>query len=93
MVNVLAGDIGGTNTRLGLFEKTSSRPRSLAVREFATLDFPDLPAMIAAFLHAERHGDAKVEAACFGVAGPILGDVAQLTNTPWHVDARRLRAG
>ena len=93
MVNVLAGDVGGTNTRLGLFEKTASRPRALAVREFATLDFPDLPAMIAAFLHAEGHGDAKVEAACFGVSGPILGDIAQLTNTPWRVDAKAVARG
>jgi len=93
MVNVLAGDVGGTNTRLGLFEKTSSRPRSLAVREFATLDFPDLPAMIVAFLHAEGQGDAKVESACFGVAGPVLGDVAELTNTPWRVDAKAVARG
>jgi glucokinase len=87
MVNLLAGDVGGTNTRLGLFEKTSSRPRPLAVREFATLDFPDLPAMISAFLHAEGRSDATVESACFGVAGPIVGEVAELTNTPWRVDA------
>ena len=87
MVNLLAGDVGGTNTRLGLFEKTSARPRSLAVREFATLDFPDLPAMISAFLHAEGRSDATVESACFGVAGPVVGEVAELTNTPWRVDA------
>ena len=93
MVNVLAGDVGGTNTRLGLFEKTSSRPRSLAVREFATLDFPDLSAMIVAFLHAEGHGDAKIDSACFGVAGPVLGDVADLTNTPWRVDAKAVARG
>jgi len=87
MVNLLAGDVGGTNTRLGLFEKTSSRPRSLAMREFATLDFPDLPAMISAFLHAEGRSDTAVESACFGVAGPVLGETAELTNTPWRVDA------
>jgi glucokinase len=93
MVMVLAGDVGGTTTRLGLFEKTASRPRSLAVREFATLDFPDLPAMIAAFLHAEGRADTKVDSACVGVAGPILGKVAQLTNTPWRVDAQAVARG
>src|SRR5436190_6431172 len=87
MVNLLAGDVGGTSTRLGLFEKTSSRPRVLAMREFATLDFPDLPAMISAFLHAEGRRETAVESACFGVAGPVLGETAQLTNTPWRVDA------
>ena len=58
MVNLLAGDVGGTTTRLGLFEQTASRPRPVAVREFATLDFPDLRSMIAAFLEAAPRADA-----------------------------------
>ena len=86
MVNLLAGDVGGTTTRLGLFEKTPSRPRSLAVREFTTLDFPNLETMVAAFLQTE--GRAPTESACFGVAGPVAGDVAELTHVPWRVDAR-----
>ena len=87
MVNLLAGDVGGTTTRLGLFERTSSRPRPVAVREFTTLDFPDLPSMIAAFLHAQPRADLSMSAACFGVAGPVMGDVATLTNVPWSVNA------
>jgi glucokinase len=87
MDNLLAGDVGGTNTRLGLFEKHSPRPRLIAAREFATLDFPDLPAMIAAFLQRDAHTAVAPASACFGVAGPVMGDVVQLTNTPWRVDA------
>jgi glucokinase len=87
MDNLLAGDVGGTNTRLGLFEKHSPRPRLIAAREFATLDFPDLPAMIAAFLQRDGPTAAAPAAACFGAAGPVMGDVVQLTNTPWRVDA------
>jgi glucokinase len=87
MVNLLAGDVGGTTTRLGLFEKTSSRPRQVAAREFTTLDFTDLPSMIAAFLRAESRTHVPIAAACFGVAGPVTGDTAKLTNIPWRVDA------
>ena len=36
---------------------------------------------------AEGRSDAAVESACFGVAGPVLGETAELTNTPWRVDA------
>jgi glucokinase len=32
----------------------------------------------------------KLEAACFGVAGPVAGDAAELTNVRWHVDARQV---
>jgi glucokinase len=87
MVNLLAADIGGTTTRLGLFEKTPHRPRLVAAREFPTLDFPDLPSMIAVFLRAESRTDVPIASACFGVAGPVTGDTAKLTNIPWRVDA------
>ena len=47
---LLAGDIGGTKTLLGIFDVAPERPRPLAVRVFATLDYDELPAMIGAFL-------------------------------------------
>jgi glucokinase len=87
---LLAGDIGGTNTRLGLFGRLADRPRLIVARVFSTLAFPDLGAIIAAFARDEAVHGAKVEAACFGVAGPVTGDTAELTNVPWHVDARQV---
>ena len=47
---ILAGDIGGTKTLLGLFDTAPVRPRAITVESFGTLDFDDLPSMIAAFL-------------------------------------------
>jgi len=85
---ILAGDIGGTNTRLGLFEPVRPRPRRLALRVFTTLDFPDLPSMIAAFLEAESIDGGTIDRASFGVAGPVVADGAELTNVPWRVEAR-----
>src|SRR5437660_12640509 len=87
MTNVLAGDVGGTTTRLGVFAQSSSRPRPLAVRPFRTLDFPDLPAMISVFLGGAAGNASSIASACFGVAGPVAGGVADLTNVPWRVDA------
>jgi glucokinase len=87
MTNVLAGDVGGTSTRLGVFERTSSRPRTLAIRTFRTLDFSGLPDMISTFLDGEACSASSIASACFGVAGPVAGDVADLTNVPWRVDA------
>ena len=70
--------------------RTSSRPRALVVRTFRTLDFSGLPDMISAFLDAEARSASSIASACFGVAGPVAGDVADLTNVPWHVDASRV---
>jgi glucokinase len=87
---LLAGDIGGTKTLLGLFDPLPARPRPVATASFGTLAFPDLPTMIAGFLDAHRVAGRTVEAACFGVAGPVLGEAAELTNVPWRVDARHV---
>src|SRR5512140_1696499 len=87
---LLAGDIGGTKTLLGLFDAEPVRPRALLVRSFATLEYADLPSMIAAFLADVEAPRAALDCATFGVAGPVLGDSATLTNVPWRVEARRV---
>src|ERR1700681_1643678 len=87
---LLAGDVGGTNTRLGLFDRLLDRPRLITARVFSTLAYRDLSAIITAFSSDEAVQGAKIEAACFGVAGPVAGDTAELTNVGWHVDARQV---
>ncbi len=89
--HLLAGDIGGTKTLLGLFAVAPGRPRPIVVQTFATLDYPDLGSMIAHFLADPRAGGARIESACFGVAGPVLLTTAVLTNVPWKVDARAVQ--
>ena len=85
---ILAGDVGGTKVFVGLFEPDVPRPRPLNVRSFATGAFADLPSMLTAFLDGAGRTGATIESACFGVAGPIVGDSAKLTNGDWVVNAR-----
>jgi glucokinase len=87
---LLAGDIGGTKTLLGLFDPDTARPRPLAVRSFGTLDHADLPSMIAELLRDGAAAPHAIGAACFGVAGPVIDESADLTNVPWRVDARQV---
>lgn len=82
---LLAGDVGGTKTLLGLFSADGDRPEPVVIHHFTTLEFESLDAMVAGFL--EQAGHRRVEAACFGVAGPVRGNAARLTNVPWTVDA------
>jgi glucokinase len=89
---LLAGDIGGTKTLLGLFDSAPARPRPTLVRSFGTLDYDDLETMIAAFLKDGHSMPAEIETVCIGVAGPVLDEAADLTNVPWRVDARRVRS-
>jgi len=87
---LLAGDIGGTKTRLGLFKVADDRPEALQAREFATLSFQSLGDIIEAFLRNATVHASDIEAATFGVAGPVTNQVARLTNVPWPVDGAAL---
>jgi glucokinase len=84
---ILAGDVGGTKTLLGLFERRSRRPHALLVHSFATHDFADLTAMVGRFASEPPVATARLESACFGVAGPVFGHTAELTNTDFAIDA------
>jgi len=92
---LLAGDVGGTKTLLGLFDAVPARPRPVVVRSFGTLDHPDLETMIADFLKSEeaiaaRAAHGAIDLACFGVAGPVIDETVRVTNVAWFVDARRV---
>jgi glucokinase len=84
---LLAGDVGGTKTLLGVFERGDTRPVSIELRAFTTLDYSSIIAMIEDFL---RGHDWRIDGACFGVAGPVLAGRAELTNVPWVVDAQEV---
>ena len=83
---LLAGDVGGTKTLLGLFSTAPERPAPIEVGEFVTLEYGGLESMIREFLRARSVEPRRIDAACFGVAGAITNEVARLTNVPWLVD-------
>lgn len=85
---ILAGDIGGTNTRLGLFEKDSEghlRPGIIEV--FSSRAFESLERIVETFVQTHK---ASVRYAAFGVPGPVREGEAETSNLPWLVQAGRL---
>lgn len=84
---ILAGDVGGTNTRLGLFAWTQGRPRALVVEVFASKDSPELEEIVEDF--TARHPET-LAAACFGVAGPVRDNKVYASNLPWVITAQGL---
>ena len=88
---LLSGDVGGTKTLLGLYAIGAPRPAAREVRRFTTLEFDSLASIVDEFLRVVGH-PGGIEAACFGVAGPVRDRVAQLTNVPWRVDAAEIAA-
>ena len=84
---ILAGDIGATNTRLGLFDAQGDRPRQVHGRDFPTTSFEALTDIVTTYLAGAPPSGGAIATACFGVAGPVLGTTAQLTNVPFAIDA------
>lgn len=82
---ILAGDVGGTNTRLALFEGDNVAP--VAVETYRSRDHDGLEEMLRTFL--EEH-PAEIDRACIGVAGPVLDGRSEAVNLAWPVDARSI---
>lgn len=82
---ILAGDVGGTNTWLGIFSSAEPRPIPCETARYATGEFDGLAPIVTTFLK-RISGPSRITAACFGVAGPVHDNVSQLTNVPWLVD-------
>ena len=98
--HILAGDIGGTKTILCLMRPRAAAgppqpllPEILYEQRYASTAFPGLAPMVRAFLEsaAAALGHApEIGSACFGIAGPVVGGTAEVTNVGWSVSAGRL---
>jgi glucokinase len=92
---VLAGDIGGTNTRLALF-KCDPGPEGgeptftvLVERTYPSSAHASLDVIAETFV-AEAGQGGVAESACFGIAGPCENNMCRATNLPWVIDGRSL---
>ncbi len=86
---ILAGDIGGTSTRLGFFKIDGKRLTAGVESVFASREHKSLEDIVAAFV--SEHG-LPVEHACFGIAAPVRNGRCEGVNLPWVVDGRQLAA-
>jgi glucokinase len=88
-MNVLVGDIGGTKTILAVFSTETGPRKPLVEKTYSSLAYKTFDAMVKEFLDGV---DLKVEAGCFGVAGPVVNGRARVTNLTWVVDGLELQS-
>jgi glucokinase len=84
---LLAGDIGGTKTALGIFSEERGAHAAIAESEVPSADYGSLESIAKEFL---AKTGVKVDRACFDVAGPVIAGRAKITNLPWNVDQASL---
>lgn len=84
---ILAGDIGGTHTRIALFEETAGKLSMSLERIYPSRDHKGLDEILSLFLSDQQ---ASIDRVCFGVAGPVIHDQVSTPNLPWVVEAVKL---
>jgi glucokinase len=85
---ILAGDIGGTKTVLSLLSKDAAG--ALVCRQeqtFSSLAYLEFTDILKEFIPP----GTAISSACFGVAGPVVGQRCQTTNLPWLLDGAALK--
>jgi len=85
---VLAGDVGGTKTNVALFSIDGEKLRAETFQSFPSKRYSGLVPVLLEFLAGSAH---SIDAACFGIAGPVLDDKVKTPNLPWLIDGSELR--
>jgi glucokinase len=81
---ILAGDIGGTNARLAIFDVAGGRLEARATEIFPSRQYKTLEEIVVKFAAAHK---LRVEHACFGIAGPVRNGRCETPNLAWVIDA------
>lgn len=84
---ILAGDIGGTKTNLAAFSVRDGLLTCEHVRTFRNAEYTSILMLLRNYV---REHNERIEAAAFGVAGPVAQGRCEATNIPWVVDAREV---
>ncbi|HEY8716262.1 MAG TPA: glucokinase [Candidatus Acidoferrum sp.] len=89
---ILAGDVGGTKCNLALFSEKDGKLTPVFKQRFASKEFAQFDRIVKEFSRqaAPYLAEGRIDAAGFGVAGPVIKNRVRATNLPWVVDTENL---
>ena len=92
---ILAGDVGGTKSNLALLDGKGDRFRVVFIHRYPSHEYTRFEDIIDDFLGRGRDflsatPTGRIQAAGFGVAGPVIGREVRITNLSWGIDADAL---
>lgn len=91
MTQILAADIGGTNSRFGLFEIPSGQgPRLVLSRVLSTAGVRSFAELLSRLAESGLRAEGvPVAGVVLAVAGPVRDGRCRLTNAAWEIDLGR----
>ena len=88
-MRIIAGDIGGTKVLLQLVDVSGGGRVVTVEQRYESAAYQTFDALLGEFMNLAA---GTVDGACFAVAGPVIGNTAEVTNLHWHMDAEALAA-
>jgi glucokinase len=85
---ILAGDVGGTKTRLAFCRLENGRIIRQQTDTFVSREYSCLEEIVQNFINKY---DVSVTKSCFGVPGPVVNGEAKATKLPWHFKEEHIR--
>lgn len=85
---ILAGDVGGTSTRLALAAIEGGALALRAEARYESRRHAGLAEIVAAFV---ADHPAAIDHVCIGIAGPVREGRVETPNLPWVIEAEALR--
>ena len=86
-MKILAGDIGGTKTKLGIFSSAEGPHHAEVQETYRSGKYDSLEAIVKEFL---SETEEEISFASFGVAGPVVRGRAKITNLTWVIEEHNL---
>jgi glucokinase len=84
---ILVGDVGGTKTRLALYQLEDGKLTRQQTETFVSRNYPCLEEVVQIFLNKYK---VSVKKSCIGVPGPIVNGEAHATNLPWKLKEEQI---
>lgn len=81
---ILAGDLGGTNCRLAIFDTNFSL---IEQESYKCKDYENLEEIISDFINRYNY---PIDNACIDLPAPVFKGYSQLIDLPWEVSAKSL---
>tara|TARA_R110001592_G_scaffold120444_4_gene324715 strand:- start:7802 stop:8776 length:975 start_codon:yes stop_codon:yes gene_type:complete len=82
---IVAGDIGGTKTTLGLFDYSKNDIHCIKQQTYSSHDFDQFNDILLNFI--ELISVSHIDILSLSIAGPVVNQSCKTTNLPWHIYA------
>ncbi len=88
MTAVFVADIGGTKSKLGVFDLGNEAAGFIAQAVYQNIDFSDFTEVVSRFFIEKQ---ISADFACIAVAGVIEENSVNMTNLSWYIDGNSLK--